>query len=142
MKLFNRTLVFDFGSTNTVVCEDGQVVFDERTAIAVMSNGHVYAGDRAFAYFSDINYQLIKPIEGGVVVDEEAFEKFVKAVVRKLMWFPRLRLKTVVIAIPNEMIQEGKITTSGKAYCEPFHRVGIKEVEMVPHGITAYLGSR
>lgn len=107
MKIFNRTLVFDFGSTNTVVCEDEQVVFDERTAIAVMSNGHVFAGDRAFAYFSDINYQLIKPIEGGVVVDEEAFEKFVKAVVRKLMWFPRLRLKTVVIAIPNEMIQEG-----------------------------------
>ena len=40
MKIFNRTLVFDFGSTNTVVCEDGQVVFDERTAIAIMSNGH------------------------------------------------------------------------------------------------------
>ena len=140
-KFFNRTLVFDFGSTNTVVCEDGQVVFDERTAIAVMSNGHVFAGDRAFAYFSDINYKLIKPIEGGEVVDDEAFEIFVKAVVRKQVWFPRLCLKTVVIAVPNDMIQEGAITTSGKAYCEPFHRMGIKEVKMVPHGIAAYLGS-
>ena len=107
-----------------------------------MSNGHVFAGDRAFAYFSDINYQLIKPIDGGGVVDEEAFEKFVKAVVRKLMWFPRLRLKTVVIAIPNEMIQEGNITTSGKAYCEPFHRMGIKDIKVIGQGVAAYLGSR
>ena len=34
MRIFNRTLVFDFGSSNTVVCdENGEVIFDEGTVI-------------------------------------------------------------------------------------------------------------
>ena len=128
MKFFNRTLVFDFGSANTVVCEDEKVVFDERTTIAIMSDGDIYIGNRACAFFS-CDYELIMPIKDGVVVNAEAYEKFVKALLKKLMWFPRLCLRTVVVAIPNEMIKDGTLTEAGRMLCEPFRKMGVKEIK-------------
>lgn len=47
MKRFHTTLIFDFGSVNTVVCdEDGNVLFDEPTVIAELycQNGKLLIG--------------------------------------------------------------------------------------------------
>ena len=134
-------MVFDFGTTNTRVCEEGQVVFDERTAIAILPGGCIAVGSRALACYS-CEYELIMPIECGAVVHAEAYEKFVKAVLKKLMWFPRLCLKTVVIAVPNEMIQDGNLTETGRMLCEPFRKMGVKEIKATPNGVAAYLGSK
>lgn len=66
MKLFNRTLVFDFGSSNTVVCENDQVIFDELTEISYFSDGNVKIGCKARGFYS-IDYKVVKPIVNGDV---------------------------------------------------------------------------
>ena len=47
---------------------------------------------------------MIKPIVDGSVNNYDTFEDDVKGVVNKLVLFPRLCLKTVLISVPNDMI--------------------------------------
>ena len=76
MGIFSRTLIFDFGSSNTVVCEDGKVVFDERTEIAYFVDGYVEIGYRART-LREGERELINPIVNGYVNNYNAFEDYV-----------------------------------------------------------------
>lgn len=140
MKFFNRTLVFDFGSTSTVVCEDGQVIFHEWTAISYLSSGDVRIGCKAFGNFST-DYKTVKPIVNGYVNDYEAFEKYVRLLVKKLVLFPRLCLKTVVIAFPNDLVGDENASACDRAFFEPFRKLGVKDIRTIHRGVAAYLGS-
>ena len=89
MKFFNRTLVFDFGSSNTIVCEDGKVVFDEPTLVTYWPKGVANIGNKALLMRMQINDGTVKPIVNGYVGSYEDFEVYVKAVVKKIVLFPR-----------------------------------------------------
>ena len=100
MRIFNRTLVFDFGTSNTVVCdENGEVIFDEGTVIVYYADGYVEIGKRAYLS-REGERKHIKPIVNGYVDNYDAFEEYVKRLVKKLVFFPRLCLKTVVMQFP------------------------------------------
>lgn len=135
MNIFKRTLTFDFGSSNTVVCEGGCVVYDEPTEIAVLYYGSVKVGITARAFYS-CKSERIKPIVNGLVDNHEAFEAYVKGVLRKIIWFPQICLNTVVIAVPNDMDKCG-IT----ALCEPFRKRKIKNIMIIPRGVASCLGN-
>ena len=68
-----------------------------------------------------------------------AFETYVYRVVGKLVRFPRLCLKTVVIAVPNDMIGDIETTASERALFEPFRKMGIKDIRAVPRGVALSL---
>ena len=135
MKLLNRTLTFDFGSSNTIVCEDGCVMFEEPTEIAVFNDGRVEVGIKARLFYS-CEYERIWPIVNGQVANREAFEAYVNGVLKKIVWFPRICLNTVVIAVPNDMNED-----DCAALCEPFRRRGIKDIRIIPKGVAACLGN-
>lgn len=141
MKFFNRTLVFDFGSSNTIVCEDGKVVFDEPTLVTYWPKGVANIGNKALLMRMQINDGTVKPIVNGYVGSYEDFEVYVKAVVKKIVLFPRLCLKTVVIAIPNDMSGDENATACDRAFFEPFRKMGIKDIRTIHHGIAALMGS-
>ena len=135
MTFFNRTLTFDFGSSNTVVCEDGRIVYDEPTEIGILEDGSVKVGIKARAFYS-CKYERIKPIVNGHVENHEAFEAYVKGVLRKIIWFPQICLNSVLIAVPNDM-NEG----DNAALSEPFRKRGVKNIMIIPKGVASYLGN-
>lgn len=140
MKIFNRTLVFDFGSRRTVVCdEDGQVVFYEPTLILIWGNGKTYIGDKARLIYDSYDYSTFRPIEEGRIVNQDHFDAFAKGVCRKLVPFPRLRLKTAIIAVPGTMIDD-KDTL--KAFSKPFKELGVKDIKFIPQSIGALYGAQ
>ena len=141
MKFFNRTLVFDFGSSNTIVCEDGKVVFDEPTLVTYWPKGVANIGNKALLMRIQINDGTVKPIVNGYVGSYEDFEVYVKAVVKKIVLFPRLCLKTVVIAIPNDMSGDENATACDRAFFEPFRKMGIKDIRTIHRGIAALMGA-
>lgn len=141
MKFFNRTLVFDFGSSNTIVCEDGKVVFDEPTLVTYWPKGVANIGNKALLMRMQINDGTVKPIVNGYVGSYEDFEVYVKAVVKKIVLFPRLCLKTVVIAIPNDMSGDENATACDRAFFEPFRKMGIKDIRTIHRGIAALMES-
>lgn len=141
MKFFNRTLVFDFGSSKTIVCEDGKVVFDEPTLVTYWPKGVANIGNKALLMRMQINDGTVKPIVNGYVGSYEDFEVYVKAVVKKIVLFPRLCLKTVVIAIPNDMSGDENATACDRAFFEPFRKMGIKDIRTIHRGIAALMGS-
>ena len=141
MKFFNRTLVFDFGSSKTIVCEDGKVVFDEPTLVTYWPKGVANIGNKALLMRMQINDGTVKPIVNGYVGSYEDFEVYVKAVVKKIVLFPRLCLKTVVIAIPNDMSGDENATACERAFFEPFRKMGIKDIRTIHRGIAALMGA-
>lgn len=59
MKHFNRTLTFDFGSSNTKVYENGRIVFDEPTLVTHWPNGAASIGRKALVTVSADRYQIV-----------------------------------------------------------------------------------
>lgn len=135
MKFFNRTLAIDFGSSNTVVYEDGQLIFDEPTVIIVFQHGKIREGNRACGFF-DSEYESIRPIVCGNVENKKAFEAYVKRILKRIVKFPRICLNGVVIAVPNDINEDEKA-----AFCEPFRKLGVKNIRLIPKSLAACLGS-
>lgn len=135
MTFFNRTLTFDFGSSNTIVCEEGRIVYDEPTEISILEDGSVKVGIKARAFYS-CKYERIKPIVNGHVENHEAFEAYVKGLLKKIVLFPQICLDTVIIAVPNDMNANDNATL-----CEPFRKRGVKNIRIIPKGVAACLGN-
>lgn len=145
MGIFNRTLIFDFGTSNTVVCdENGTVLFDEPTMIASFygPNEPLLIGNKALIAPQIGHCKFTKPIIRGYVNDYEAFETFVKGVVKKLVLFPRLCLRTVVIAIPNDLAGDENASACDRAFFEPFRKIGVKDIRAIHRGVAACLGAQ
>lgn len=147
MKHFNRTLTFDFGASNTKVYENGRVVFDEPTVVAHWPNGAASIGRKALIYYSRYcedrsisNCELIKPIINGYVGNYDAFETYVKGVVKILVRLPWLCLRTVIIIIPDDLVGDDNASACDRAFFEPFRKMGVKNIRTIHKSYAAYLG--
>lgn len=69
-----------------------------------------------------VEYKLIRPIVNGYVEDYDAFEMYIKGVVKKLVRFPRLCLKTVIIAIPNDLVGDENASACDRFFSNPSER--------------------
>lgn len=145
MKSFYRTLCFDFGSSNTIVCDgNGQVVFDEPTMIASFygPNEPILIGNKAMIAPQIGPCKCIKPIIKGYVGDYEAFESYVKGIIRKIVLFPRLCLKTIVIAMPDDLVGDEEAFACYRAFFEPFRKMGVKDIRTIHKSIAVFLGTK
>ena len=145
MKSFYRTLCFDFGSSNTIVCDgNGQVVFDEPTMIASFygPNEPILIGNKAMIAPQIGPCKCIKPIIKGYVGDYEAFESYVKGIIRKIVLFPRLCLKTIVIAMPDDLVGDEDAFACYRAFFEPFRKMGVKDIRTIHKSIAVFLGTK
>ena len=150
MKWFHRTLVFDFGSANTVVCEKGQIVFDEETIISVWPEGDIDVGSRARMLHcgekegfwgkwpaGECNKTYF-PISRGHVADFGYFEAYVKGVVKKVARFPRFC--SVIIAMPDELSDDEFGSMVTRAFLDPFLELNVNNVRTIPQSVAAAAG--
>ena len=145
MKYFNRTLTFDFGASNTRVYENDRVIFDEPTVVAHWPNGEVSIGRKAQIYHSRYcegksksNCELIKPIINGYVGNYDAFEVYVRGVVKLFVRLPRLCLREVVIVIPDDLVGDENASACDRAFFEPFRRMGVKDIKTIHRSVAAF----
>ncbi len=134
MNFLNRTLAFDFGSANTVVCEKDHIVFDEETMISVWPEGCIDVSREASIGCREGNRTYF-PVSGGYVADSDHFEAYVKGVVKKLARFPRFR--SVVIAMPDELSDD---KSGNRAFLDAFVKLKVKNVKTVPQSVAAVAG--
>lgn len=150
MNFFNRTLTFDFGSANTVVCEKGQIVFDEETIISVWPEGDIDFGRKArmLHWREKIGFwgkwpagecnQTYFPISSGYVADFSSFKAYVKGVVKKLARFPRFC--SVIIAMPDELSDDEFGSMVTRAFLDPFLELNVNNVRTIPQSVAAAAG--
>ena len=150
MKIFKKSFVFDFGSANTVVSQDGRIVFDEVTMISVWPDGYVDVGEEArrLRNGEKIGFwgkwaagectKTFYPISGGYVADGRSYEAYVKGVVGKLTKFPRFC--SVVIAVPDDLAISSDNQIADSAFVDPFRGKGVKDVKAVHQSVAACAG--
>ena len=150
MNFFNRTLTFDFGSANTVVCEKYQIVFDEETIISVWPEGDIDFGRKARMLHwrekrgfwgkwpaGECNKTYF-PISSGYVADFSSFEAYVKGVVKKLARFPRFC--SVIIATPDEFSDDEFGSMVNRAFLDPFLELNVNSIRTIPQSVAVASG--
>lgn len=150
MKCFHRTLIFDFGSANTIVCEKDHIVFDEETIISVWPKGDIDFGRKARMLYcgekkgfwgkwdAGEGNRTYFPISCGYVADYHSFEAYVKGVVKKLARFPRFC--SVIIAIPDELSDDEFGSMVTRAFLDPFLELNVNNVRTISQSVAAAAG--
>jgi hypothetical protein len=118
-----------------------KVIYDEGTVIVYYVDGYVEIGERAYIS-REGKREYIKPIVDGYVNNCDAFEDYVKRLVKKLVFFQRLCLKTVVIAISNDLAGDENASACDRAFFEPFWKMGIKDIRIIRRSLATYLGTK
>ncbi len=150
MNFLNRTLIFDFGSANTVVCEKGLIVFDEDTMISVWPEGFIDIGREARMLYcgekkgfwgkwsaGECNKTFF-PISSGYVADFSSYEAYVKGIVKKLSRFPRFC--SVVIAMPDELSDDEFGSMVTRAFLDPFLELNVNNIKTISQSLAAAAG--
>lgn len=143
MKFFNlfiQELAVDLGTANTLIIQDGQVVVDEPSIVAVdKKTGEVIAvGNRAMQMHEKThkNIETIRPLKDGVIADFQAAEAMIQGLIsmigNKRRFFTHLRM---VICIPSGITEVEK-----RAVFDSADHVDSKETYLIHEPMAAALG--
>ncbi|MBV6473708.1 MAG: Rod shape-determining protein MreB [Saprospiraceae bacterium] len=143
MKFFNlfiQELAVDLGTANTLIIQDGQVVVDEPSIVAVdKKTGEVIAvGNRAMQMHEKThkNIETIRPLKDGVIADFQTAEAMIQGLIsmigNKRRFFTHLRM---VICIPSGITEVEK-----RAVFDSADHVDSKETYLIHEPMAAALG--
>jgi len=143
MKFFNlfiQELAVDLGTANTLIIQDGQVVVDEPSIVAIdKKSGEVIAvGNRAMQMHEKThkNIETIRPLKDGVIADFQAAEAMIQGLINmignKRRFFTHLRM---VICIPSGITEVEK-----RAVFDSADHVDSKETYLIHEPMAAALG--
>lgn len=143
MKLFNfftQELAIDLGTANTLIIQDGQVVVDEPSIVAVnRKTGQTIAvGSKAMQMHEKTheNIKTIRPLKDGVIADFQAAESMIEGLIKmtgsKRRFFTHLKM---VICIPSGITEVEK-----RAVFESADHVDSKETYLIHEPMAAALG--
>lgn len=143
MKLFNffaQELAIDLGTANTLIIQDGKVVVDEPSIIALdrRTNEVIAVGSKAMQMHGKTheNIKTIRPLRDGVIADFQAAESMIEGLIRmvgmKRRFFSHLRM---VICIPSGITEVEK-----RAVFDSADHVDSKETYLIHEPMAAALG--
>ncbi|MBK9109385.1 MAG: rod shape-determining protein [Saprospiraceae bacterium] len=143
MKLFNlfiQELAIDLGTANTLIIQDGKVVVDEPSIVAVdKKTGEIIAvGNKAMQMHEKThkNIETIRPLKDGVIADFQAAEAMIQGLINmignKRRFFTHLRM---VICIPSGITEVEK-----RAVFDSADHVDSKETYLIHEPMAAALG--
>jgi len=140
MALFSRNLGIDLGTERVRIAEGDQVLLDEPTlvAVAVAERRMVAAGEEAAAMEGrtpDV-YEVIRPLQNGVVAYYELTEKLLHILLRKVggkAWLFRPR---VMVTVPH-----GVTSVERRAVHEAALQAGSSEAFLIPTPLASALGA-
>ncbi len=143
MKLFNfftQELAIDLGTANTLIIQDGQVVVDEPSIVAIdrKSNATIAVGKKAMQMHEKTheNIKTIRPLKDGVIADFQAAESMIEGMInmigkRRRLFPPKKR----VFCTPWGTTKEKK-----RAFFDSADHVDSKEPSLIHEPMAAALG--
>ena len=143
MKLFNfftQELAIDLGTANTLIIQDGNIVIDEPSIVALKrSSGETIAvGRKAMQMHEKThdNIKTIRPLKDGVIADFQAAESMIEGMINmagnKRKFFTHLKM---VICIPSGITEVEK-----RAVFDSADHVDSKETYLIHEPMAAALG--
>ncbi len=138
--LFTQELAVDLGTANTLIIEDGKVVVDEPSIVAVnRKTGETIAvGTKAMQMHEKTHESIktIRPLKDGVIADFQAAEALIQGLINmigtKRRFFTHLKM---VICIPSGITEVEK-----RAVFDSADHVDSKETYLIHEPMAAALG--
>lgn len=138
--LFTQELAVDLGTANTLIIEDGKVVVDEPSIVAInRKTGETIAvGTKAMQMHEKTheNIKTIRPLKDGVIADFQAAEALIQGLINmigtKRRFFTHLKM---VICIPSGITEVEK-----RAVFDSADHVDSKETYLIHEPMAAALG--
>jgi rod shape-determining protein MreB len=140
LNFFKQELAIDLGTANTLIIQDGEVVVDEPSIVAIdrKSEETIAVGRRAMQMHEKTheNIQTVRPLKDGVIADFRAAEQMIKGLIEMIgprrAFFSHLKM---VICIPSGITEVEK-----RAVFESAARVDAKETYLIYEPMAAALG--
>jgi len=143
MKFFNfftQEIAIDLGTANTLIIEDGKIVIDEPSIVAInRKTGETIAvGNKAMQMHEKTheNIKTVRPLKDGVIADFTAAESMIEGLIKligsKKKFFTHMKM---VICIPSGITEVEK-----RAVFESADHVDSKETYLIYEPMAAALG--
>jgi len=137
---FSQELAIDLGTANTLIIEDGKVVVDEPSIVAInrRTGLMIAVGHKAMQMHEKTheNIKTIRPLKDGVIADFQAAENMIEGMInmigRKRRLFSHMKM---VICIPSGITEVEK-----RAVFESADHVDAKETYLIHEPMAAALG--
>ncbi len=137
---FTQELAIDLGTANTLIIQDGKVVVDEPSIVAVdrRTNQTIAVGHKAMQMHEKTheNIKTIRPLKDGVIADFQAAEAMIEGLInmigRRRRLFSHMKM---VICIPSGITEVEK-----RAVFESADHVDAKETYLIHEPMAAALG--
>ena len=137
---FTQELAIDLGTANTLIIQDGQVVVDEPSIVAIdrRSGQTIAVGHKAMQMHEKTheNIKTIRPLKDGVIADFQAAENMIEGLInligRRRRFFSHMKM---VICIPSGITEVEK-----RAVFESADHVDAKETYLIHEPMAAALG--
>ncbi len=139
MASLTRDLGIDLGTTNTVIAEGNQILLQEPTVVAIITdeNKMVEWGQSAKEMEGKVpdTVEVVRPLRHGVIAEYEVTETLLAYLTRKVCGPMRVFRPRMMITVPF-----GVTSVEGRAVHEAGIGAGSREVYLVPQPLAAALG--
>ena len=104
---FTQELAMDLGTANTIIINDGKIVVDEPSVVALDRNTNkmIAVGERAKLMYEKTNDQIrvVRPLRDGVIADFNACEQMMRGLIKMVHTGNRLFSPSIqmVIGVPS-----------------------------------------
>lgn len=137
---FKQELAIDLGTANTLIIQDGQVVVDEPSIVAVnrLTGETIAVGKKAMQMHEKTheNIKTIRPLKDGVIADFQAAESMIEGLINMIgnrrRFFSHMKM---VICIPSGITEVEK-----RAVFDSADHVDSKETYLIHEPMAAALG--
>jgi len=139
-RFFQQELAVDLGTANTLIIQDGQVVVDEPSIVAInrQTNETIAVGMKAMMMHEKTheNIKTIRPLKDGVIADFQAAEALIQGLINMISekkgFFTHLKM---VICIPSGITEVEK-----RAVFDSADHIDSKETYLIHEPMAAALG--
>lgn len=137
---FTQEIAIDLGTANTLIIQNGEVVIDEPSIVAINTKTEqtIAVGTRAMQMHEKTHPDIrtIRPLKDGVIADFKAAESMIEGLINmvgnKRRFFNYIKM---VICIPSGVTEVEK-----RAVFESAEHVGSRETYLIPEPMAAALG--
>ena len=141
MGLFSKNLGVDLGTVNVLIYENGQIILQEPSLVALMVEDEriVDFGQPAREMLGRVDeedIQIIRPLQNGVIADYEVTEAMLTYFFNKVAGRIRLVRPTVMISVPW-----GVTSVEKRAVYEAAMAAGAREVFLIWEPLAAAIGA-
>lgn len=141
MPLFSKNLGVDLGTVNVLIYENGQIVLQEPSLVALMVEEEriVDFGQPAremLGRVDDEDIQVVRPLQNGVIADYEVTEAMLRYFLGKVAGRFRLFKPTVMISVPW-----GVTSVEKRAVHEAAIAAGAREAYLIWEPLAAAIGA-